>query len=297
MSMTTQTTATTTTATATTKTTTMVLEVKGGGYAYPGRNGRPGTPILTDVNFRFEGPGVLTILGPNGAGKTTLLRAMLGLMPWTKGASFLDGKDVRDWAQRDFWRRVGYVPQARANAFAPLTLAQLVVLGRSARMGSLATPGDDDWAAADQAMRETGIAHLAERRTTEVSGGQLQLAYIARALAADPECLILDEPESNLDFRNQTLVLEVIERLTAKGLGVVINTHFPAHALRLADRTLLVPRGKPPVFGATRDVMTEESLTELFGVQVRMREVELPEGRAPYVAAVGRTGLGEDRED
>lgn len=240
---------------------------------------------------------MLTILGPNGAGKTTLLRAMLGLMPWTEGASFLDGKDVRDWAQRDFWRRVGYVPQARANAFAPLTLAQLVVLGRSARMGSLAMPGDDDWAAADQAMRETGIAHLAERRTTEVSGGQLQLAYIARALAADPECLILDEPESNLDFRNQTLVLEVIERLTAKGLGVVINTHFPAHALRLADRTLLVPRGKPPVFGATRDVMTEESLTELFGVQVRMREVELPEGRAPYVAAVGRTGLGEDRED
>lgn len=264
----------------------MRLEVRAGAYSYPN-----GAEILNGVDFAFESPGVLTILGPNGAGKTTLLRAMLGLAPWTSGSSLLDGRDVRDWPQREFWRRVGYVPQARANAFAPLKLAELVVLGRSARMGALAMPGDDDWAAADQAMRETGIAHLAERRTTEVSGGQLQLAYIARALAAEPECLVLDEPESNLDFRNQTLVLEVIERLTAKGLGVVINTHFPAHALRLADRTLLVPRGRAPVFGRTREIMTEESLTALFGVQVRMRQVDLPEGPAPYVAAVGRTGL------
>lgn len=264
----------------------MRLEVQSGCYSYPN-----GTEILRGVDFVFDTPGILTILGPNGAGKTTLLRAALGLAPWTSGRSLLDGRDVREWKQRDFWRRVGYVPQARTNAFAPLKLAELVVLGRSARMGALAMPGDADWAAADRAMRETGIAHLAERRTTEVSGGQLQLAYIARALAAEPECLILDEPESNLDFRNQTLVLEVLERLVADGLGVIINTHFPAHALRLADRTLLVPRGAKPIFGPTRGIMTEERLTELFGVQVRMRDVELPEGRAPFVMAVGRTDV------
>ena len=91
-------------------------------------------------------------------------------------------------------------------------------------------------------MELVGIRVLAERLTTEVSGGQLQLAYIARALAAEPELLVLDEPESSLDFKNQAAVLNVIDQLTSSGLGVIINTHFPAHALARAASGILVPQ-------------------------------------------------------
>lgn len=261
----------------------MKLEVQNGAFAYP--NGRA---VLENVAFSFGGKGVLAVLGPNGAGKTTLLRAVLGLAPFTSGTALWDGIDVRRWKPRSFWQRVGYVPQAKRPSFAAMTLAELVALGRSARLGPFALPGPEDWAAVDRAMAEVGIAHLRARRTNEVSGGQLQLALIARALAADPELLVLDEPESNLDFRNQRIVLEVIERLVDKGLGAVINTHFPAHAAELAHQVLLVPRGKPPVCGAASDLMTEEMLTKVFEIQVRMRELVLPERTVMTVTAVGK---------
>lgn len=97
---------------------------------------------------------------------------------------------------------------------------------------------------------------------------------------------MLDEPESNLDFRNQMVVLQVIERLTDQGLGAIINTHFPAHALEISNKTLLVPRHRPPIFGNTREIMTEEVLTDVFDVQVRIRELDLPERLYTCVAAV-----------
>ena len=237
----------------------MSLEVIHGGYAWPGRE-----PVLTGVNFRFDGTGVMSILGPNGAGKTTLLRCMLGLLKFTEGEATLDGRPVSNWKPRDFWRTIGYVPQAKLPGFASMTLADMVVLGRSAHIGPFSLPSDADWEVVDRVMTEVGIEHLAGRLCSEVSGGQFQLALIARALAAEPRILVLDEPESNLDFRNQMVVLNVIERLTEQGLGAVINTHFPAHALEISTKTLLVPRHRPPIFGDTRDVMTEDLLSDVF---------------------------------
>lgn len=266
----------------------MILEVERGGFAYPGDR-----PVLHDVNFRFEGSGVMSILGPNGAGKTTLLRAMLGLVPFTEGEARLDGRPVRDWSPRDFWRRVGYVPQAKLPGFAAMTIAEMVALGRSAHLGAFSLPGERDWAIVDRVMNEVGVSHLRERRCSEVSGGQFQLALIARALAAEPELLVLDEPESNLDFRNQMVVLNVIERLAADGLGAIINTHFPAHALELSRETLLVPRGRRPYFGPTREIMTEERLSEVFEVKVRIREIDFPERHYACVAAVERPESGD----
>lgn len=265
----------------------MILEVCRGTYAWPNH-----PPVFKDVSFRFETEafggrgGILSILGPNGAGKTTLLKTMLGLLPFSSGHSELNGRRVADWPAREFWQRVGYVPQAKAGGFAPLTLAELVVLGRSARIGPFAVPGRRDWETVDRVMEAVGIAHLRTRRTNEVSGGQLQLAMVARALAVEPELLVLDEPESNLDFRNQMLVLDVIGRLVDRGLSVVVNTHFPAHAVELSDRVLLLPRGEAPIFGPTAQTITEENLTRLFGVRVRIREVPTPEKIVTCVAAV-----------
>lgn len=255
-------------------------------YTWPAARGKAPTPILSDVHFSFEAKGVLAILGPNGAGKTTLLRSVLGLLPWTKGRSLLDGRDVRDWAPRDFWRIVGYVPQAKSPAFTPMTIRDMVALGRSPHLGPFGRPGPKDWEIVDRVLEEVGVPDLAHRLTSEVSGGQLQLALIARALATEPALLVLDEPESNLDFRNQRVVLDVIQQLADRGLGCILNTHFPAHALALATKTLLVPKGEPPVFGDTKDLMTEENLSRLFSIPVRIRTLHFDEGDVPCVTAL-----------
>ena len=262
---------------------TMALEVRDGAYSYPN-----GAHVLRDVNFSFSGREVMSILGPNGAGKTTLLRAILGLSPFTKGVAFWNGRPVGDWRPRDFWLRIGYVPQAKVPQFAAMTISELVAFGRSSRLSPFALPGAADWEAVDRALETVGIAHLGARLCSAVSGGQLQLALIARALAAEPELLVLDEPESNLDFRNQRIVLEVIERLAARGLGAILNTHFPAHAVELSQTVLLVPRGEPPVCGRAKDVMTEDILSKVFEIGVRIRDLDFPERTVTTVTAVGR---------
>lgn len=259
----------------------MQIEVRNGAFHYPN-----GKSVLQSVNFSFDGRGVFAVLGPNGAGKTTLLKCLLGLLPWSSGASFFNGRDRREWSTREFWRRTAYVPQARASAFAPLTLRELVVLGRSARIGAFSQPSRTDWTACDHAMELVGIRVLAERLTTEVSGGQLQLAYIARALAAEPELLVLDEPESSLDFKNQAAVLNVIDQLTSSGLGVILNTHFPAHALARAASGILVPQGKPPIFGTAAELFSEAKLSALFGIDVRIRTLDFDGRQTPVVTAV-----------
>ncbi|MDO5532223.1 ABC transporter ATP-binding protein [Sutterella sp.] len=269
----------------------MRVEVRDGAFGYPGPRGSV-VPVLRDVNFSFSGKGVFAVLGPNGAGKTTLLKCLLGLLPWTRGESRFDNRPLTAWPRREFWSRTAYVPQAKTSSLAALTISEYVVLGRSARLGAFARPGAADWEAADRAMETVGITSLAARRTNEVSGGQLQLAAIARALAGAPELLILDEPESNLDFRNQALVLDVIDRLAADGLGVILNTHFPAHALLRASECLLVPRGEAPVFGPARELLTEERLSALFSIPVTIRTLEVDGRPLPVVAAHRREPSG-----
>ena len=259
----------------------MLVEVRNGSFRYPASE-----TVLRNVNFSFDGRGVFAVLGPNGAGKTTLLKCLLGLMPWTTGESLFDGRPLRQWRRTDFWQRAAYVPQAKLSNLASLSIAEYVVLGRSARIGLFSSPGKNDWLAAEKALEEVGIAHLSRRLCSKVSGGQLQLAAIARALANDPELLILDEPESNLDFRNQALILDVIDRLTERGSGVILNTHFPAHALLRAKAGLLVPRGEKPVFRPAGEIFTEEALTKLFGIEVKIRTLDFGGRVLPVVAAL-----------
>ena len=244
----------------------MDVQVRNGSFHYPG-----GDPVLRDVNFEFDGRGVFAVLGPNGAGKTTLLKCLLGLMPWSTGESLFNGKPLKEW---------------KLSNLASLSIAEYVVLGRSARIGLFSSPGKNDWILAQKALEEVGIAHLSRRLCSEVSGGQLQLAAIARALANAPELLILDEPESNLDFRNQALILEVIDRLTKEGPGVILNTHFPAHALSRAKTGLLVPRGEAPVFAPAGEIFTEEALSRLFGIDVKIRTLQFGPKTLPVVAAL-----------
>lgn len=250
----------------------MTFEVKNGCFRYHQER-----EILRDISFRIEGAEILSILGANGAGKTTLMKCMLGLFRWTSGASFLNGKDVRSLKSKEFWRQVGYVPQAKLPSFV-YTVGEMVVLGRSAHLGELSQPGKKDWDKVDECLELVGISHLKEKLCSRISGGEYQMALIARALVTDPQMLVLDEPESNLDFKNQRIVLDTISWLCQeRGLAAVLNTHYPEHAVELSHKALLLMPDGTALFGDAADVIGEKNLESAFGVPVRIRTIDLPE--------------------
>lgn len=249
----------------------MKLEVKNGSFAYP-----KGAPLLKNVCFE-AGPGdLVAVLGPNGAGKTTLLRCTMGFLGWTQGGSFLDGRALSSIPNRALWRSLAYVPQARGAAVA-YTVEEMILLGRGSRIGAFGKPSDADIEKTHEVIGLLGLAPFAGRKCTELSGGQLQMTLIARALASEPQVLILDEPESNLDFKNQLLVLDTVSELASGGMTCLFNTHFPAHALQRANRALLLSPDGDYLFGPTREIVTEENIRRAFGVRAVISEIETPE--------------------
>ena len=246
------------------------LTVENASFAY-----KPGTPVIRDLNLAVGSGTLAAVLGPNGAGKTTLLRCLMGFLKWKEGRTLLDGTDIRQIPERKLRSRIAYVPQARGSALS-LPAEDMILLGRTGRMGLFSTPGEDDRRTVRRIAEEMDIGPLLSKRCTEMSGGELQMVLIARALAAEPELLILDEPESNLDFRNQLVVLETLSGLAAEGMAVIFNTHYPDHALTRASRSLLLFRGGGSVFGDTADVVTEENIGRAFGVEAVIREFETP---------------------
>lgn len=259
----------------------MHLCVQNAAFAWPGR-----PALFENLSFSIQTPSVTSVLGPNGAGKTTLLKCVLGFEKWTAGSETLDGIETSRLAPRDFWRRVACVPQAKSAPFS-YTVEETVLMGRSAHMGLFARPSKQDRRIALEALETAGIAALKDRLCSELSGGQYQMVLIARALAAQPELLVMDEPESNLDFKNQRKVLSCIRLLAERGVGTLINTHYPAHALEVSDTALVMRPGKPPLWGAAREVLTEETLSEAFGVPVRIFENHTGGTTVRTVAALG----------
>ena len=245
----------------------MIFDVRGGCFSY-----EEGRKVLSDINLYVREPEILAILGANGAGKTTLMKCMLGLLKWSDGASYLDDVNVRRISPKDFWKKVGYVPQAKLTSFV-YTVGEMVLLGRNAHLGELSSPRDKDRKIADEAMELVGIRHLKEKLCSKISGGEYQLVMIARALAAQPSLLVLDEPESNLDFKNQMLVLRTISSLCSeRNISAVINTHYPEHALDISHRSILLMPDGGSVFGETAAVLTEENLEKAFDVPVHIHK-------------------------
>ncbi|GHS99517.1 iron ABC transporter ATP-binding protein [Synergistales bacterium] len=231
------------------------------------------TPVLKDMNFRVEPGQVLAVLGPNGAGKTTLLKCMMGLLNWKEGQSAIDGTPLPQIHYREIWRKIAYVPQAKNQPFS-FTAEEMVVMGRNAHLGLFGQPGAEDYACARRAMEEVGVTHLRDKLCGEMSGGEMQMLLIARALSTQPSMLVLDEPESNLDFRNQLVILSAIERLAReRHISCIFNTHYPAHALKIASHALLLTRGGESLFGPVREVVNEENMRGAFDVNVRIDEV------------------------
>jgi iron complex transport system ATP-binding protein len=245
--------------------------------------GFPGRTVGREVSFTLGAGEVMCVLGPNGGGKTTLFRTVLGLLHKHSGAVKLENQDLESLSRAEIARRVGYVPQGHSAYFA-YTVREFVLMGRTAHLGVFSSPSDRDFAVATRALESLGIAELAGKPVTEISGGERQLALVARALAQEPKLLVLDEPTASLDFGNQVRVLQRISALAGSGISILFSSHDPDHAFLCARRALLLADGRVLEIGAPRDVIRADTLERMYKVSVQV--LALPGGAHTCLPAV-----------
>jgi iron complex transport system ATP-binding protein len=229
--------------------------------------------LFRDLSLTLERNRTLAILGPNGVGKTSLLRCLMRFLRLKAGSIYINEIDNQNIADSLFWRTVSYVPQAKNMVFG-YSVLNMIMMGRCPYIGMGRQPKKEDLVAAEEVMARLGLEHLAERSCNSLSGGELQMTLIARALVKKPALLIMDEPESNLDMKNQLKILDIIQNLKCEqNLTIILNTHFPTHAMRIADKVLLLGNDRY-LYDDTRAAITEKNIMEYFGVCSEIVEME-----------------------
>ena len=263
----------------------MKLSVENLSFGYGGKI------VGNGVSFTLNAGEVLCLLGPNGAGKTTLFKTILGLVAPLGGTIMVDGAAVHRWSRQSLARLFGYVPQAQLDFF-PFTVQEVVLMGRTARIGLFGTPSSLDEEIAEQLLRLLGIDNLADQPYPEVSGGERQLTLIARALAQEPQVLVMDEPTASLDFGNQVRVLSEIKTLAGRGIAVILSTHDPDQAFLCAQRVAVLHRGRLAYIGPPQQVITPETLRAVYGVEVEIVPLESQSGEKFLVCIPSFTQRG-----
>lgn len=227
----------------------------------------PGARSLERISLEAAPGQILCILGPNGSGKTTLLRCLTGHLPVGSGEITLSGRNARTLSPREVARRMAYVPQSTESVFGHRVL-DIVLMGRSAHLPRFRTPGPGDMAIARRALDRVGIARLAERSFSTISGGEKQLCLLARAIAQEPAVLVLDEPAASLDFGNQARTLGILSGLAAGGMAIVMTTHHPDHAQQIGTAILALSAGRTVASGPATLILDERFLSDLYGTPI-----------------------------
>ena len=233
----------------------MSIDVRDLSFAYGKRQ------VLRQVSFRTRPGQLVAVLGPNGAGKSTLFRCILGFLPRYRGEIALCGHDLRSLDRRSLARLAAYIPQSSAPGADPFH-----------------GPGPSQQETADRVLETLGIRDLAARGINEISGGERQLALIARAMAQQAKILLMDEPTASLDYGNQFRLLRQVRQLADSGYTVLLSTHNPEHAFRFATDVLVLREGGVRAFGPAAETLTEELLREIYRIPLTVADIPVPGG-------------------
>jgi len=235
--------------------------------------GYPRRKIASGISIDIAAGQALAVLGPNGSGKTTLFRTVLGLLAPMAGRIELGGQAVAGMSAAEIAQRVAYVPQVGASLF-NFSVIDVVEMARAPHLGWLRRPGPRDRQIALDALAQVSMTDFAERDFAELSGGERQLVLIARAVASEAKCLLLDEPTASLDFGNRLLVLNALVALKSRGVAVIFTTHDPEHAGQVCrgaiDRILTISRSGHVEIGTADDVMQPTMLAALYGISANV---------------------------
>lgn len=233
--------------------------------------GYGGADIVKNISLIVKGGETVAIAGPNGCGKTTLLRAVCGLIPSTSGKIFIDGMAAADIPPKERAKRIAMLSQTGAGGdYFGYTVMNTVLMGRYSRQKSsvFSETSREDITAAERCIAEVGLSGCETRPITELSGGQLQRVFLARAFAQEPEILLLDEPANHLDIKSQNELAEILKRFTDSGRTAVGVFHDISFAAAVSDRILLMNRGEAVLCGKTEDIVRSKELSEVFDTDV-----------------------------
>ncbi len=244
------------------------LQLEKVGFSYNGNR-----QIFSDISFEVNSGEIVCLLGPNGIGKTTLLTCMAKLREPNQGRVLINGEDMTGLSTKDIARVIGYVPQTLMPSF-DFTVLDYVVTGSAPWLGTFEKPNHEHYERAEQALVQMEIEHLRDKAYTRISTGELQQVSIARAIAQKSRLILMDEPTAHLDHGNQIKVLRIVKNLAAEGYGIVLTTHNPDQVLLLEAMVAVIDRQAQFHFGAWQDILTEKLLGDLYGVELRLIEVE-----------------------
>ncbi len=223
---------------------------------------------LKDINLDVHRGEIVGLIGPNGAGKTTLIKVLSGVMNPSAGEVLINQKRISTYSPSQRARALAVVPQARhlGGAF---SVEQAVLLGRTAYLGFLGKPAEEDLLKTAWAMEKTGVDDLADRKLAEISGGEQQRVLLARALAQDTPALLLDEPTNHLDLRYQVNLLKLVKKLVKQeGLSVLMAMHDLNQVSGIADRVLLLANGQMMALGSPKEVLTPENIRKAYQTEI-----------------------------
>lgn len=241
----------------------MKLEIKNAVCGYGSKN------IVNGISMNVSSGEILCLLGPNGVGKTTFFKTILGFLKLKGGQILIDGKNIYDCSRKQLAKVIGYVPQSHTPPF-PFKVFDVILMGRTAHLSMFSSPSREDRNIAEKALEDLKISYLKDKIYTEISGGERQMVLIARALAQNPQILIMDEPTSNLDFGNQIRVLEQINKLSERGLAIIMTSHYPNHAFLCSTKVAFMQKNNVFTVGSVDEVVTENNLKEAYGINVKI---------------------------
>lgn len=249
---------------------TPIFEARAAEFSYPA-----GAPVIRGVTLTAGRGRLSALIGPNGCGKSTLIRLFAGLLAPLRGEILYDGARLQNIPRREAAKRIAYVPQATALAF-PFTVLEVVLTGRSPYTARFRFEDARDRARAMEALDTVGAAHLAGRRVTELSGGERQMVAVARALAQEPQCLLLDEPSAALDLKHRAALMRTLSALRdQQGLTAIVVTHDLHLIDPLFDHVFALRGGELAAEGPPEDVLTDRVLADVYDdPHVRARRVE-----------------------